>query len=459
MKWAFLLFLIVITPALTSWLRSNPRGRPLVWTLLGFLPFVTGAWNLDAAPIAWPLWPGHTRGLEVGLIDAVALAILLSSKSRRYRPPFAGPFAAYILAVILAIPFGAVWLAGTFYAWQLLRVLLVFYAVVRICEDERAPMALIKGMVAGLGFHALYAAYAVATGAVQTGGAFGHQNMLGLATHFVAYPALAVLLASKRGWAPLAGAGLGLLIAILTASRATIGLVGAGYALTVVFSSARRMTPRKSAAALIALVGLAAATPLALYSLERRYETIGRPDQGYDERAAFEKAASMMLNDHPFGVGPNQYVVVSNTQGYSSRAGVIWNFGSRGAHVHNVYLLVAAETGYLGLMTFVVLILRALWVAFRGSFRFRKDIRGEVLLGFATSLLLASVHSLYEWVLVLGPLQYLIGINMGVIAGLALQMGYWKRPKPKPLSLRSPNTTRAASDAVVGPEPSTTLAG
>jgi O-antigen ligase len=432
MKWAFIAFLFVFTPALTSWLRSNPRNRPLVWSLLGFLPFVTGAWNLDAAPIAWPYWPGHTRGLEIGLIDAVALAIILASKPRKHRLPFAGPFAAYIAAVIFAVPFGGVWLAGAFYAWQFLRVFLVFVAVVRICEDERAPLAIITGMVAGLGFHACYAAYAVAAGAVQAGGAFGHQNTLGLATHFVAYPALAVLLASKRGFAPLAGAGLGLLVAILTASRATIGLVGVGYALTIAASSARRMTPRKSAAALVALAGLAAATPLAMSSLERRYETVGRPDQGYDERAAFERTASMMLNDHPFGVGPNQYVVVANSQGYSARAGVIWNFGSRAAHVHNTYLLVAAETGYFGLITLIVLISRALWVAFRGSFRFRKDARGDVLLGFGIALLISALHGLYEWVLVLAPLQYLIGINMGVIAGMALQIGYWERRHPKP---------------------------
>jgi O-antigen ligase len=429
MKWAFLAFLFVFTPATTSWLRNNPRLTPLVWSLLGFLPFVTRAWNLEASPISWAYWPGHTRGLDVGLVDAVALAIILSRRPRKYHLPFAGLFAAYLAAVILAIPFGAVWMAGTFYAWQVCRVILVFVAVVRICEDERAPMALIKGMVAGLGVHACYAIYAAATGAVQAGGAFGHQNTLGLATHFIAYPALAVLLASKRGWAPRVGTALGVLVAILTASRATLGLVGAGYALTIVVSCARRMTQRKSAAILIALAGLAAATPLALASLERRYETLGRPDQGYDERAAFERAASMMLRDNPFGVGPNQYVTVANAQGYSARAGVVWNYGSRGAHVHNTYLLIAAETGYFGLITFVLLISRGLWVAFRAAFRFRKDMRAEVLLGFGMSLLIIVIHGLYEWVLVTGPLQYLLGINMGVIAGLALQMGYWKRQR------------------------------
>jgi hypothetical protein len=44
---------------------------------------------------------------------------------------------------------------------------------------------------------------------------------------------------------------------------------------------------------------------------------------------------------------------------------------------------------------------------------------------------MAAFHGFYEWVLVLAPLQYLIGINMGVIAGMGLQIGYWKRRQAK----------------------------
>jgi O-antigen ligase len=398
-----------------------------VWAILGFLPFVGIAWNLEASPIAWPYWPGHTRGLDFGLIDAVALAIVLSSKKRKHRLPLIGCFAAYIAAVMLAIPFGATWMAGSFYAWQLMRVLLVFVAVVRICEDERGPLALIQGMVAGLGVNGCYAVYAFATGAIQTGGAFAHQNTLGMTTHFVAYPALAVLLARKGGWAPVAGVGLGLLIAVLTASRATIALVGVGYALTVVLSCARAMTPRKSAAAITALVLLAVATPIAMKSLERRYDATGAPGDGYDERAAFEKAAWLILEDHPFGIGPNQYVVVVNSQGYSARAGVIWNSGSRSAHVHNSFLLVAAETGFLGLITFVFLLFRAMWLACRGALRFKKDLRGDILIGCGLALFITSLHSLYEWVLITSPLQYLLGINLGLLAGITLKVGEGKR--------------------------------
>ena len=38
-----------------------------------------------------------------------------------------------------------------------------------------------------------------------------------------------------------------------------------------------------------------------------------------------------MGNNHPMGVGANQYVIVADSKGYSQNAGVIWNSLSRGA--------------------------------------------------------------------------------------------------------------------------------
>ena len=56
----------------------------------------------------------------------------------------------------------------------------------------------------------------------------------------------------------------------------------------------------------------------------------------YDERAAFIRAATMMLSDHPFGVGANQFAEVAIIDGYYQKAGVAPNRGSMTAQVHNV---------------------------------------------------------------------------------------------------------------------------
>jgi hypothetical protein len=50
MKWASL-HSYCIHPRDDLLAEEHPRLTPLVWSLLGFLPFVTRAWNLEASPI------------------------------------------------------------------------------------------------------------------------------------------------------------------------------------------------------------------------------------------------------------------------------------------------------------------------------------------------------------------------------------------------------------------------
>ena len=118
--------------------------------------------------------------------------------------------------------------------------------------------------------------------------------------------------------------------------------------------------------AVLGIVGAAVLVPFALGSLQTRLgnASVLAEDQ---EREAFKRAAAMMLADHPGGVGPNHYVLfIANTQGYSERAGVIPAASSRSTNVHNVYWLVAAESGYFGLITFVLFLaqppLSAFWL-------------------------------------------------------------------------------------------------
>jgi O-antigen ligase len=229
----------------------------------------------------------------------------------------------------------------------------------------------------------------------------------------------------------------------LTASRASIGLVGAGFVLLLALSGARRATARKAGVALLGLALLAVAAPLALSALEQRFSTAPLQTD-YDERAAFEKAAWLMIADHPMGVGANQYVIVANVAGYSDRAGVIPYADSRRAHVHNLYLLIAAETGWLGLLLVVIVFVGLITIALRSAFKFRRDDRGDILLGLAVAILMVALHSFFEWVLITFYAQYMFAITAGLIVGIARQMGYFspasstqvfpgKAPKKEPI--------------------------
>ena len=135
----------------------------------------------------------------------------------------------------------------------------------------------------------------------------------------------------------------------------------------------------------------------------------------------------LMLSDNPMGQGANHYVLAANLGGFNNRAGVVPVAGSEGANVHNVYFLVAAETGYLGLITFVLMLLRPLTVALLCGWSNRGDQRGDMLIGLGVTLLIVYLHGLFEWIFVLLETQYMFAMDLGLVAGLATQLGYWSR--------------------------------
>ena len=146
-----------------------------------------------------------------------------------------------------------------------------------------------------------------------------------------------------------------------------------------------------------------------------------------ESRVQMALAASMILSDHPMGVGANHFVITAATQGYFARSGLSWI--GWGSTVHNAYWLVAAETGYVGLVAFVILLLRPLTVAFLCGWRNRGDKRGDLLLGLGVGLLMVYIHNYFEWVFVTFGVQYIFAVTIGLVAGLAQQLGYWSRSR------------------------------
>jgi hypothetical protein len=338
--------------------------------------------------------------------------------------------AFYFFAVLLSTIQTDVPMAAIFYLWQIGRMFLVYAAVARGCAVPRVPIALLQGMAAGLLMEAgLVLWQRIGSNMIQAVGTFGHQNLLGMISHFVVFPFFALMLAGRNGRFPMMVVFAGVIVEVLTTSRATVGLAAFGYATVFVLSALRQWTSRKALVLLTGAMLGAAVTPLALSSVAHRgTESIESSDE---ERIAFQTAAAMMLADHPMGVGANNYVIVANSGGYNAAAGVAPTLGSRSAHVHNIYRLVAAETGYLGLIAFVILLLCPLAVTLRAFWRYRTDYRADMLIGLGTALLVVYVHSFFEWIFITHPAQYMFAMDIGLVAGLAQQLRYWASPYPQ----------------------------
>ncbi|MBW8295320.1 O-antigen ligase family protein [Sphingopyxis sp.] len=419
-------------PLAVAWLKSKPSQRKWAYFAVGVLPFTISALNLDASLISWPAWSGYAKGLIITLLDSLALALVIVSRAPARRLPFLALLIAYLVAAGLSMGFSTVPMSTSFYVFQLMRVVILFMAVASFAGQTGALRWLAMGLATGAIFQVVVTIDQKFSGAAQAAGTMGHQNLLGLMLHCVTLPLLAFLLAGERRKIFMLGVLAALVAVAFGASRGAVGFVGIGMAILFFLSIVRKPTAHKWKMAGLAVLALAVVTPVVIASFGDRYEL--RPDSegSNEERISFEAAAKAMWSDHPMGVGANQYILIANVSGYSERAGVIWNFESRSAPVHNMYLLIAAETGWPGLITFVMLII---WSILRGlafAFGNRTDPRGEIVLGASVAILVLALHGLYEWVFVTFYAQYVFAISLGIIAGIIRQVEREKMTRKQP---------------------------
>ena len=433
MKWVALIVVLAAILPLSGWLRRNPHQTPRLWMIVGFLPCVMSIFHSYIAVISHVDWPGYVKGAEISILDVLALILYLSLPGDQRPLPFRYAMALYFLATVFSTLDAAVPLAALFYSLQVARIFLLYAIVTKACADPRVPPAILRGMGASIIFEAGYTIWQrFELGITQTSGTFIHQNSLGLISHFVVFPYFALLLAGRRGWMVPTVLLCGALVEVLTTSRGTVLFAGIGYAAVFILSAVRKWTLRKAVVLSIGVLAVAVLAPLAISSFEQRFAGGLPADEygGYDERAAYKVAATRMLSDHPMGVGANHFTFAANVDGYYDAAGVLAVFSSRAGNVHNIYWLIAAETGYAGLITFVLLLIRTLTVAFLCGWRYRGDQRGDLLLGFGVALLIVYVHSNLEWIFITFQAQYMWALDLGLVSGLAQQLGYWRHNKP-----------------------------
>jgi O-antigen ligase len=431
LKWlALSIGLMAIIP-LAGWIRANPRHSLKIWMLLGFLPFVTSYFHFYMAAYSASEWGGYVKGAEISIIDIIAMSLYLNLPRTRESLPFRYLMALYFVAALISAIQALAPIQSLFFPWQLARMFLLYATVARGCVDYRVTRAIMKGMAFAIIFETLFVIWQrFGLGLVQTPGTLGHQNLLGIMSHFVTLPFFALLLSNARGKLPAVAVLSGALLGVSTASRATIGLLAVGLAGIFSFSAMGKWTSRKATVLLVGALASAVLAPAAMAALEHRFEVVPLGDQegedSYDERGAYKSVAAAMLDDHPFGIGANHFTVIGNVGGYFERSKLGAYTLARSGNVHNIYYLVAAETGYPGLIAVLLLLGAPLFVALRCGWRNLGDERGDLLLGLGVSLLAVYVHSWEEWSLATFSAEYLLAITMGLVAANAQQLGYWK---------------------------------
>jgi len=133
------------------------------------------------------------------------------------------------------------------------------------------------------------------------------------------------------------------------------------------------------------------------------------------ERLAHWQAAIRMLDEHPWtGVGIGNYALA-----YPHYAVGRWEDPL--GHAHNFYLHVGAETGLVGMLSYVVLVVAWLWQAWRTVHQ-TQGYWQAVALGALGVLTHLSVHNLFDNLYVHG--MYL---QVGIVSGLLCVAGRYGR--------------------------------
>jgi hypothetical protein len=415
-KWIFLLAVLILAPSTFGLIHSDRRNIVRVCFLLGASILLVGP-TLWSAPIAWPSWPAPAKGTEISFIDAIALALFLSTPKIRIPPSLKVSYILICLALFVSTCVAYNQIAALFYLWEFLRATLLFLAIARACASEpSAAIAFVTGICVGMIGEAGWVALQYVQHVDRPGGSFGHSNTMGIAANYAVLPALALLVGSRRWLLPSAAVFSGLVCVVLGGSRASMGLFAIGIFLTVVLSIAHRPSPRKFAILGGVILLVITAAPVMIWSVgQRSAESTLSSDS---DRAAMKDAASMIIADHPLGVGSNQYAVVANIGGYLQRAEVPWNEANLRAPVHDTYYLVTAELGFLGLAGLLAMIGSLIALSLKLLGRHLPDGSSELVPGLLAATIVVSIQISYEFTFMEFMIHDLCAINAGILVAI-----------------------------------------
>lgn len=412
-----LVMVIAIAPAAPV-VRGNELFQKIGAFTIGIFPFL-GIDQLTLDFFEHLGYRGEAISLQVSVIDIIAATLLLALPRTQGAHDWWITRAFYGIFVGLTI----FWAPQSHFAFfsfvKLLRAFLIFSAVQRIAMRPALLSALTSGFAMGVGYNLLIALkQRYIEGYFQVHGTFEHSNSLGMAVNLVFPMAMAVVLAGHaRRTAYLAVVGAAVCV-VLALSRGALGMFAFAAGIVMAGSLVRGLTGRKIGVGILLMVAGLGVLAKSWDSLVERFVTA--PTESVAARDRFEAAAENMLEDYPFGIGINQYSHVLKNGGYADR----YNMPEidRDGLAHHIYWLTAAELGWVGSFAYLLLIFFPTWTAFRGAYRLRGNVRGDILLGCAAGTSAMHVHGLAEWIARQMPVMYLFWSVAGIISVL----GYTK---------------------------------
>ena len=420
---------IIPTAAYLAMISNCWRG----W-LLSALVFSTAIGNKSKINfISMESYRGPDRGFEITLTDLICWGLILAMVTQyiyhnhlaRYDSLWCKikiipsntfwMFAFFISACISSLDAPSLLFAG-FTLFKLGKIYLLYWCVSNCTRITGCQRPIFYGLVA-TGFYiaaiAFYQKYGI--GIYRVNGPFDHSNSIPPYLNQI-IPVLLIWTACYRNlnWFEVLlglAASLGMIFSVVaTFSRAGVAFMGLSLMAVLTFIVWRERSIRVYAVSALLLIFITAGAFKAANSYMDRIQNA--PKASETARDEFKIAADMMIHDHFWGVGLNNFsYVLTNTEKYNAHMFVLANEDSAGV-CHQIYLLTAAETGYPGLAIFLIIItsfmVRSGWNAFC-----HKTFESNLLFGIFMGFCVLHVSGLLEWAFRITPIFYMFIIQCG----------------------------------------------
>jgi hypothetical protein len=437
-----LTFLIGVPSVLLSLFAYPKLRRPLITVMAFSTCYVKKPLYME---IFFVPYRGVDRGFGVTVADLIFFGFLLwillgGSKEKINWWPCNTIFWQLLIAIsVISLISSSVSYYGLFTLHKFIRGYVLYWVTVNLIRDREDLKAVVSGVMAAVIFQSgvvIWDKYVTHQVVNRSVGSFPHPNSLAMYVDLIIPMILAILLAggfskSQNKWA-FAAIGGGLICVVFTKSRASLVIVGAALAAVTALSIIMKPSGRKVAVALtgfllIDLLGIAAAPKI----IERFQKA---PEASELTRVYFNNAARAMANEHTFGTGLNSYSwTLANTDYYwyvyaeerdtvkdeeefrESRMGQ-----SRLGTAHHIYYLFAAETGWPGMVVFILFIARYYLHNVVLLFKARDEYHQAILLGLLVGFSTLHLQGLLEWIFRQTQVFYLFCL----LSGLMVSTGY-----------------------------------
>ncbi len=443
----FLMASVVVIPVGTAVGTAIPFVRDLIFMGMIFgTTLISGYLDINFLSREW--YRGTTRGIEVTVIDLLAIMLLLScllgnrtGKKVAYWPASLGWLLAFGLYAAFNVAISTPKIFGMFELTKIFRGMLFLIAVAYYVRGPRELRFFVVALCMAIGFESfmgLYQRYFL--GVYRIPGTLFHPNNFSL-FGCISAPLLFAVFFSRAHfvlrWACALCAVLAVGMVILSVSRMGFAAVGLTMGLTMLFCIGLEFTPKN----VVILLFAAAIAGGMLYKswdvLAARLFSASWQDEYEQEntgRGQYFRLANYIIQDYPLGVGLNNwsyyvslkygqrieldYKPYNGTDEIPDMTPVHGMDQSQAPPAHSLLIITLGELGYPG-----VILLLAVWgrwfsLLVGTLLRRSPSLDARFTLGALFGLLAIFMQSQTEWAFRCTPVYMMVHMMMGAVVAL-----------------------------------------